>query len=163
MATLPSPPRSSNQTSPPAQIESDSELQHVESVEVVVEERRVAFGSSNNWRSYKFTGLATIPERLDAAFGDPDLSGANGLFLLHRVKEVCKARKSNVAFEEPYREVPNNGRQPGATVLRSVRIAVRYRAAGEEILARSGAKSAAAFGSDGATGSAVKRGRAVPQ
>ena len=100
-----------------------TEFAKLKSVEVAVEERRVALEvTPNTWRTHIFTGLDTVPRKLAPAFGD----GGNGhdLDLVELVRKSYAQGKREAHFEAPYRD-GNSPKSP--TVLRTVQIKLQYR------------------------------------
>ena len=107
------------------------EFSELDTIEVVVEERRVVLdiGSPNHWRTISFKeGIASIPELLTPSFGHEDRAKENALPLLAKIREIYTARQKQKRFEAPYADFTMGDAKRGITVLRSVSIEMSYRA-----------------------------------
>ncbi|HYF34406.1 MAG TPA: hypothetical protein VD994_03875 [Prosthecobacter sp.] len=99
------------------------EFSRLKSVQVVVEERKVALQvTPDTWRTHVFTGLETIPERLRGSFSET--GGGHDLNLLELVENSYKAGRVETRIEAPYR---TNGDSKSPTVLRSVVVTMQFR------------------------------------
>jgi hypothetical protein len=101
------------------------EFPRLKSVRVVVEERKVALQMTpDTWRSYEFSGIETVPERLRPAFLDGEEGMACELELLELVRKSYRSGRTENRYELPY-HVANGAKSP--TVLRSVVVTCQYR------------------------------------
>jgi hypothetical protein len=99
-----------------------TEFSRLKSVEVTVEERRIAMEvSPDAWRTHVFTGLDAVPHMLAPSFHTEDCG--QELHLLDLVSR-CYQRGSRQAHHEAPYQMKSLPRSP--TVLRSVDIKMQY-------------------------------------